>query len=139
MAERDLGGTLDEVPTCFQAAAPGVMGSAVVSIDGFAIGSLLPGSMEERRLSAMQIGRITGVPPKLDFQKDRIILHYYGCPSCEGYESEEPVCFYECGMLMALREWATGMKHKVIETECRAMGAEARVYEIVEAQLGFRE
>lgn len=53
MAEKDMGRVLTEVLRGFQAAAPGVLGSAVVSVDGFAIASELPGSVEERRVSAM--------------------------------------------------------------------------------------
>ena len=53
MAKTDLGKALTEVLRGFQAAAPGVLGSAVVSVDGFAIASELPGSVEERRVSAM--------------------------------------------------------------------------------------
>ncbi|NIN69543.1 MAG: hypothetical protein GTO63_33650 [Anaerolineae bacterium] len=53
MAAKDLGKELTAVLRGFQGAAPGVMGSAVVSVDGFAIASELPGSVEERRVSAM--------------------------------------------------------------------------------------
>jgi predicted regulator of Ras-like GTPase activity (Roadblock/LC7/MglB family) len=53
MAAKDLGKELTAVLRSFQGAAPGVMGSAVVSVDGFAIASELPGSVEERRVSAM--------------------------------------------------------------------------------------
>lgn len=53
MAKTDMGKALTEVLRGFQAAAPGVLGSAVVSVDGFAIASELPGSVEERRVSAM--------------------------------------------------------------------------------------
>jgi predicted regulator of Ras-like GTPase activity (Roadblock/LC7/MglB family) len=53
MPAKDLDKELTVVLRGFQAAAPGVMGSAVVSIDGFAIASELPGSVEERRVSAM--------------------------------------------------------------------------------------
>jgi predicted regulator of Ras-like GTPase activity (Roadblock/LC7/MglB family) len=53
MAEKDLGKRLTDVLRGFQGAAPGLMGSAVVSSDGFAIASELPGSVEERRVSAM--------------------------------------------------------------------------------------
>lgn len=53
MAEKDLGKALTEVLRGLQGAAPGVMGSAVVSVDGFAIASELPASVEERRVSAM--------------------------------------------------------------------------------------
>jgi predicted regulator of Ras-like GTPase activity (Roadblock/LC7/MglB family) len=53
MSAKDLGKELTRVLRGLQAAAPGVMGSAVVSVDGFAIASELPGSVEERRVSAM--------------------------------------------------------------------------------------
>jgi predicted regulator of Ras-like GTPase activity (Roadblock/LC7/MglB family) len=53
MAKDDIGKVLTGVLREFQGAAPGVMGSAVVSADGFAIASELPGSVEERRVSAM--------------------------------------------------------------------------------------
>lgn len=53
MPAEDLDKELTGVLRGFQAAAPGVMGSAVVSVDGFAIASELPGSVEERRVSAM--------------------------------------------------------------------------------------
>ena len=53
MPAKDLDKELTGVLRGFQAAAPGLMGSAVVSVDGFAIASELPGSVEERRVSAM--------------------------------------------------------------------------------------
>jgi predicted regulator of Ras-like GTPase activity (Roadblock/LC7/MglB family) len=53
MADKDMGKALTKVLKEFQGAAPGAMGSAVVSADGFAIASELPGSVEERRVSAM--------------------------------------------------------------------------------------
>jgi predicted regulator of Ras-like GTPase activity (Roadblock/LC7/MglB family) len=53
MAKDNIGKALTGVLREFQGAAPGVMGSAVVSADGFAIASELPGSVEERRVSAM--------------------------------------------------------------------------------------
>lgn len=53
MEGQDIGHSLTQVLRGFQASAPGVMGSAVVSGDGFAIAAELPGSVEERRVSAM--------------------------------------------------------------------------------------
>lgn len=53
MAKKSMAKALAEVLGGFQGAAPGVMGSAVVSVDGFAVASELPGSVEERRVSAM--------------------------------------------------------------------------------------
>jgi hypothetical protein len=109
---------------------PGLFASAM---------KFMPGGLKKRavfKVSAMQIARITGVPPKIDIQRDRIIIHYFRCPSCDGYQSDQPVCFYECGMLMALAEWATGKKHRATEVECAAMGHEACVFEIVEVERG---
>lgn len=95
----------------------------------------LPGALRKRaalKMAAMATERITGIPPKVDYQKGKIVYHYYNCPFCEGYESEEPICFYDVGILKAMVEFATGKKHKITEIECAAMGAEACVYEIVE-------
>lgn len=51
--DKEMSSALTEALRAFQAASPGVMGSAVVSIDGFIIASELPGSVEERRVAAM--------------------------------------------------------------------------------------
>ena len=51
--EKDMSVALTEALRAFQAASPGVMGSAVVSVDGFIIASELPSSVEERRVAAM--------------------------------------------------------------------------------------
>jgi len=53
VAEKGIGKALTDTLRDFQASAPGVMGSAVVSVDGFIIASELPSSVEERRVSAM--------------------------------------------------------------------------------------
>ena len=53
VVKKDIGKLLTETLRSFQAAAPGVTGSAVVSVDGFAIASELPTSVEERRVCAM--------------------------------------------------------------------------------------
>ena len=95
----------------------------------------LPGGLRRRaalKMAAMATERITGIPPKIEFQKGKIVYHYYNCPFCEGYESEAPICAYDIGILKAIVEWATGKTHKVTEIDCAAMGAEACVYEIVQ-------
>jgi predicted regulator of Ras-like GTPase activity (Roadblock/LC7/MglB family) len=53
MAQKDMGQVLTGILRSFEAATSGVMGAAVVSVDGFAIASELPSSVEERRVSAM--------------------------------------------------------------------------------------
>ena len=53
MVKKDIGKLSTETLRSFQAAAPGVAGSAVVSVDGSAIASELPTSVAERRVCAM--------------------------------------------------------------------------------------
>jgi divinyl protochlorophyllide a 8-vinyl-reductase len=107
-------------------AVPGVFASAM---------RFLPGGFRRRaalKIASKATERITGIEPKVEYKKDRIIYHYYNCPFCEGYESDEPICAYDIGILKAFVEWSTGKQHKVTEIECAAMGAEACVYEIME-------
>jgi predicted hydrocarbon binding protein len=102
----------------------------------FSAMKFVPGGLRKKaalKIAAMQMEKVTGVPPKVEYEKDRIIYHYYNCPFCEGYESDEPICFFDAGLLKAFMEWATGKPHKVTEIECAATGAEACVFEIVEA------
>ena len=53
MAEEDLTGQLTKILRTFQASTPGVLGAGIISVDGFAIASELPESVEERRVAAM--------------------------------------------------------------------------------------
>jgi divinyl protochlorophyllide a 8-vinyl-reductase len=97
---------------------------------------LMPGGLRRKaafKVATVAIERITGIPPKVQFEKDRVIFHYYNCPYCEGSQSDEPICFYDVGILKALAEWGMGKPQKVTEIECAAMGAEACVYEIKDA------
>jgi divinyl protochlorophyllide a 8-vinyl-reductase len=107
-------------------AVPGAFGSAL---------KFIPGGLRKKaalKIAAMQMEKVTGVSPKVEYEKDKVIYHYYSCPFCEGRQSDEPICFFDAGLLKAFMEWATGKPHKVTEIECAAMGAEACVYEIVE-------
>ncbi len=53
MAEKDLQKKLSDLLSNFRNTAPGVIGAAIVNIDGFAIASELPESVQERRVAAM--------------------------------------------------------------------------------------
>jgi len=53
MAEKDLTTQLTEILRTLQVTTPGVIGSGIISVDGFAIASELPQSVEERRVAAM--------------------------------------------------------------------------------------
>ncbi len=53
MAEKDMTAKLTELLRAFQASTPGVVGAGIISMDGFAIASELPQSVEERRVAGM--------------------------------------------------------------------------------------
>ncbi|MBI5653459.1 MAG: roadblock/LC7 domain-containing protein [Chloroflexi bacterium] len=53
MSEKDLTKQLTDILRGLQSATPGLIGAGVISIDGFAIASELPQSVEERRVAAM--------------------------------------------------------------------------------------
>ncbi len=53
MAEKNLQNKLTDLLRNFQASAPGVLGSSIISPDGFTIASELPASVQERRVAAM--------------------------------------------------------------------------------------
>ena len=96
---------------------------------------LMPGRLRRRaafKIVVNAIVQITGVPPKIVEGKGKFTLHYYNCPYCEGTQSDEPICYYDVGIMKALTEWGTGKPQKVTEIECAAVGAEACVFEIVE-------
>jgi divinyl protochlorophyllide a 8-vinyl-reductase len=107
-------------------ALPGAFSSAI---------KLVPGGLRRKaglKIATTEMEKVTGVSPKVEYEKDRVLYHYYNSPSCEGYQSDEPVCYFDAGLLKAIVEWSTGKPHKVTEIECAAMGAEACVFEIVE-------
>ena len=52
------------------------------------------------------------------------------CPNCAGKQADEPICHQSTGMLLETFEWLTGKKIGVEQVACRAMGAEACVWEI---------
>jgi predicted regulator of Ras-like GTPase activity (Roadblock/LC7/MglB family) len=73
MAEQELQKRLTDLLRGFQAAAPGVLGSAVISADGFAIASELPGSVQERTVSAMAAAMLAlGEQTTSEFEHGRL-------------------------------------------------------------------
>ncbi len=53
MAEKDLQKKLSDLLRDFRSSAPGIVGAAIVNVDGFAIASELPESVQERRVAGM--------------------------------------------------------------------------------------
>ncbi|MCP4542762.1 MAG: 4-vinyl reductase [Chloroflexi bacterium] len=52
------------------------------------------------------------------------------CMVCAGKQSNQPMCWLGGGLLQESIHWLTGKEFEIIETECRAMGAPACVWEI---------
>jgi len=73
IAEKDLNKRLTEVLRGFQTSTPGVLGAAVISVDGFAIASELPASVEERRVAAMAAAMLAlGEQTTSEFEHGRL-------------------------------------------------------------------
>ncbi len=55
----------------------------------------------------------------------------YTCPVCNGLLSDEPMCHIFIGTIQAGAAWLTdGKEFRVVETQCRAMGAPACIFEL---------
>jgi predicted hydrocarbon binding protein len=95
----------------------------------------LPGGLKKQaifRLIATQVGKGSGVPATVQFDGGKVTYSCTTCGSCIGRQSDEPVCHYEAGVLLAAAELTAGKKHKVTEVKCMAMGDEACVHVIEE-------
>lgn len=73
MAEKDLTSTLQDLLRNLQASTPGVLGAGVISVDGFAIASELPQSVEERRVAAMAAAMLAlGEQTTIEFEQSKL-------------------------------------------------------------------
>ncbi len=52
------------------------------------------------------------------------------CPLCAGKSADQPMCWGRIGTLKESLLWLTGKEFDVEETECRALGASACVWEV---------
>lgn len=71
--EHNITYNLNDVLIQLGRAAPGILGSAIVSIDGFTIASELPGEVEERKLGAMAAALLgLGEQTVLEFEHNKL-------------------------------------------------------------------
>lgn len=63
-------------------------------------------------------------------KEDRSETFAYINANCAGKQADEPICHQTTGMLLGTFEWLTGKKIGLEQVACRAMGAEACVWEI---------
>ncbi len=61
---------------------------------------------------------------------DKFAYIFGTCTNCAGKLAGEPICHSMTGALLETTEWVTGKRISVKEVECRAMGADACVWEI---------
>jgi len=61
------------------------------------------------------------------------VLADFTCGVCCCRKAEHPACQLYTGSLSEAVKWATGHDYEVRETECRAMGAEACRFLVVES------
>ncbi|MCB8943179.1 MAG: 4-vinyl reductase [Ardenticatenaceae bacterium] len=52
------------------------------------------------------------------------------CPYCAGKTADSPICWVHNGVILQAAVWLTGKEFDVQETECRAMGAPACIWEV---------
>jgi predicted hydrocarbon binding protein len=67
---------------------------------------------------------------RLDDLGDRFAYVDHHCWQCAGQASDEPICLIRAGTLQEALRWVTDQEFEVHETECRAMGAPACVWQI---------
>jgi len=63
-----------------------------------------------------------------------LVFTDFTCGVCCGRKAERPICYLYIGSISEAVKWATGHEYKVREIECRAMGAEACRFLVVERE-----
>jgi predicted hydrocarbon binding protein len=69
----------------------------------------------------------------LEDRGDRFAYMDGDCSQCAGKQADAPICLIRTGTISEALHWLTGKEFHVEETECRAMGAPACVWEILKA------
>jgi predicted hydrocarbon binding protein len=54
----------------------------------------------------------------------------HSCANCAGKQSDSPMCWIHLGVIQEAVCWQTGKEADVKQTECRATGAPACVWEV---------
>lgn len=70
---------------------------------------------------------------RIEDRGDRFAFVIETCSMCAGMQADQVICWLFTGTLLESFSWLTGKEFDVQETECRAMGAPACVWEILKA------
>jgi bacteriochlorophyll 4-vinyl reductase len=110
-----------------QAALMGVAGTAL---------KLMPQKMRIKFILTQMARALTDVDEEtyIEVQEtpEGFVFADFTCGVCYGRQAEHPICHLYVGSIDEAVKWATGQNYKVREIECRAMGAEACRFLVVE-------
>ena len=70
------------------------------------------------------------VQQSVEDRGDKLAYINHDCPVCAGKEAGDHICWLFNGALMEGTHWLTGKDFEVEQVECRAMGANACVWEV---------
>ena len=111
---------------------------AMFGIAALLASKVLPYPTQVRlNLDAMRDGFVkvygqSGQPPKLAVEDHGDSWAYvdYACANCAGKQSDGLMCWIHVGVIQEAVRWQTGREAGVVQTACRAQGAEACVWEV---------
>ncbi len=91
--------------------------------------------LEAMRDGFVKVYQQSGQTPKFAVEDRGETLAYvdYNCANCAGKHSDAPMCWIHVGVIQEAVRWQTGKEAEVTQTACRAMGAEACVWEVSKA------
>jgi predicted hydrocarbon binding protein len=67
---------------------------------------------------------------RMEDRGDRVAYILHDCLACAGQEADAPMCYVAGGLFQEAMRWMTNREYDIRETECRAMGAPACVWEV---------
>ena len=89
-------------------------------------------NLEAMRDGFVKVYGQAGQTPKLAVEDRGELWAYldYNCANCAGKQADAPLCWIHVGVIQEAVRWQTGKESLVTQTACRAMGAEACVWEV---------
>jgi len=112
--------------------------SGVYNVAAKAAAKLLPSSMQVKMVlenmangyNKLYTENGQALHFKVEERSDKWAFISEDCPLCAGKAADTPMCWGRIGLLKEALTWLTGKDFDVEETECRAMGAPACVWEV---------
>jgi predicted hydrocarbon binding protein len=83
---------------------------------------------EGLRKQARAVGQ--DIRARVEDRGDKLAYIMEDCSMCAGKQADGPICWLFTGSLRESIHWLTGREFEIVETECRAAGAPACVWEV---------